>query len=424
MGEKIVERFGSFPSVDRKPSVLRSERHPLIGVSDYFTDDPMQTRESLVDYYGTLHDQLGVNAIRSEFRMMHLIDDETEHSSTTMFRTDIHERYVTALQAMDEAELKPIIYLFNPSPWMYKLAAADAPRFMHIYKDYVHEVVGIFKESGVTPEYLQVMSEINWKAQTPLALSQVSEMIKATDSILKSDDQPDAIQKLKLMTTFSINSMSFPDAPRSSLDRVIEPTLGRAVPDFLRWQDDMKNVVATCGDALDGVGIDFYPGSYDKQSYSFGKSSLEKSRPYKAFGNVSPYAWIFEQKLHGFLQHKDIVIAETGVFSYNPDSRHGQFGMARMLQSLDGLLLQYQNKGIKADALLKGVFAFAAADNDVIHTMFPGKIDWKPWTLVRPDRNKEMKPTKIANMLRYMLGKYFPSVVSSVDRPDVRSKNK
>lgn len=412
-----IEHFGSFPSVDRRPSLLRMDRHPLIGVSDYFTDDPKQTKESFIEYYRSLHETLGVDAIRSEFRMMHLIDDQTKDAQQTLFRPDVHDRYRTALEAMHEAHIEPTIYLFNPSPWMYELATTEPARFMDIYTDYVHEVVDIFRESNVTPAYVQIMSEINWKAQTPLPLEQVSQMIQETSKIFKDRNQPEAIQKIKLMTTFSINSMPFPQAPRSPVDRIVEPIISSKIPASRTWQQDMHDVVTACGDDLDCVGIDFYPGSYDKQSYSFGPSSLDKSRPYAVFGNVTPYEWIFDQKLHGFLTRKDIIIAETGVFSYTPDSRHAQFGMARILQSLDGLLLKYQQEGNDCDTLLKGFFAFAAADNDSIHTMFPGKIDWKPWTLLRPDKNQEIKPTKTAAMFRYMLGKYFPSVVQPVEKP-------
>ncbi len=400
------------------PSVLRGERHPLIGVSDYMLDDPTKNQETLHTYYEQLHNELGINAIRTEFRMKDLIDDETQQSSETRFRQNVHDRYVVGLKSMSEAGIQPVIYLFNSAPWMYELAHTDASRFMNIYTDYVHEVLDIFHESGVTPKYLQVMSEVNWKAQTPLPLRQTIEMIKQTSEITKHSDQPKAVQDIKIMTTFSINSLPFADAPRSSFDDVIEPILVRSFPSFTHWQEDINTVVNECGDALDCVGVDFYPGSYDKQSYSLSRASLANSRPYAVFGNVTPYQWLFEQKLNGVLKEKELLIAETGVFSYNPESRHGQLGIARILQSLDGLLLSYQKRGVSADELLKGVFAFAAADNDAIYTMFPGKIDWKPWTLLRPDHLGEIQPTSIAKTLRYMLGRYFPSVVSPAERPN------
>jgi hypothetical protein len=374
--------------------------------------------------------------------MSDLIEGKKSKNGGNISSSEIQGKYVESLKALKEAGINDIsIVLFTPSESQKKLQTENFPEFKKLFNSYLDTVIACCEKAGVVPAYLQVMNEVNWSFQTDLGISQTVELIKLTkNKILGSDN----LKNTKVMTTMLINPIPLEDNKKNPFDKIMDYAMGKFAPTSARWQADMKLLVEKCGSSLDAVGVDYYPGSYYRQAYSFNRQGdLSKSRPYKAFGSIEPYKWVFQQKLSGFLRDKEIIIAETGVPTLVHDSRWGQLGISRMLQSLDLLLLNFQKEEMKtiirkysekniklnendlqkishnlvSNNILKGIIAFTGIDSPAVSTKLPrvGKngfaLDYTPWTFIR-NMSNGLQITETAKRFKQMFDTKFPSDIN------------
>lgn len=376
---------------------LRQSRHILPTITDYLPDDTRMVYGDRVSFYRKLHEDTGAQSIRTEFRMKRLIHEDR------IFDDKTAESYVESLKAMKEAGLKdPTIVLFTPDTWMQKLAKDNPQEFIDVYALFVKKVLSLSEEAGVLPRQLQVMNEVNFKFQTGQPMELVAQMIQKTQEICDTNGHPD----IHIMTTIAV--------------------IGKT------WKEYTTKLIDKAGDSLDTVGFDWYPGTYVETAIqlpniiqgarsvlaslaqgkslvdamaTFSKASnkrtLEDSKAFRGFGRVDPYEWIYEQKDHGVLKGKTVVLAETGVTALSPDSRFQQLGYDRIIQSLDHFLL---SKGQKGNDLFSEIMFFTGGHHEGVDTRTPeGMLDFIPWTLVRKDKEGVWQTTEAGKQLKNLI---------------------
>ena len=412
----------------------RTQRDIIPMGTDYLPDDPNYDFGKRVEYYKKLHSEFGLEEIRTEFRLKTLIpkSEKGKPIDKIQFDQTVRKRYVESLQAMAEAGMKnPTLVLFSPDKWQVEPGAETEytnEDVSELYRRFTEEIKQICVEASVTPKYIQVMNEINFSAQTAVPLDQVVEMIKTTNQVFAQDD---SFKQTKIMTTvysgttreeidglidWMKNGVSnipviggafaeFIKKGSDALGRRIDASMiGKLLDPYMRWQDFVKNLVDKAGDSLQAIGFDFYPGSYNRPAISLKKSSsLAKSRPYHSYGETAPYKWIAEQKLNGFLKQKDILIAETGVFAPSVSSRQQELGYLRLIQSFDHLLLHYERQGYKASDIFKSIIFFQMGEHEGVDVKAPMSLDFRPWTLLRKDKQGNWVSTKAAEVLKYLI---------------------
>lgn len=367
--------------------LYRLQRQIPVHLSDYTPDAPYMSKEEKKNYYEFLRDRLGIYRIRTEFRMNHMIREDGS------FDEEVMRSYKESFIAMGEAGLeKPTLVLFTPAPWMYKLARENPKEFNALYKRFAEKSRDICQASGMEPEYVQVMNEVNFPAQTQLPLGHVVELIKITHEVFKEHNP--AAEKPSIITTVYTNAQETP--PKW---KFMPKTLIEKVPFWMDWRGFVKDLVEEAGDNLDGIGFDGYSGSWDIPALP-----ILGNKPFDAFGVVTSYEWAIQEKLFGILKGKKVLFTETGAPGISKESVFARFGYDRMIQALDHLLLKYQREGCDVNEILSGVGFHRGADFSSIGNKTPGIIDPLPWLLVRKDKDGRWVLTAAARRIKHLIG--------------------
>ena len=352
-------------------------------VTDYLPDDRSFTHKDRVSYYGILKDQLGITSVRTEFRMKDLLDKNGQIVEETV------ARYGDSLRAMKEAGLSaPTLVLFTPSNEQYDVAKADPKRFVALYGACADRIAALCQETGVAPARVQAMNEVNTAFQTKVGNDMTIELIHRTAEAFKP---------------------KFPET------KIITTVLTAGAKD---WQGFTKQLLAKAGSSLDGVGFDYYPGTYENPA---GIPIIGK-KPYEAFAGTTPYRWIADEKLHGVLKGKDVILAEIGAPAIVPedipdapkvardaltklgyDYRHQRFGYDRIVQTLDHFFLDAERKGVAAHDIFSAIGFFQGGRVQGVDTKAPWGIDFVPFTLLRKDTNGSFQPTEAGKRLSYLI---------------------
>lgn len=284
---------------------------------------------------------------------------------------------------MKEAGLNaPTIVLFTPADWMYKQAKTNHEQFLDLYGRYAKGVAEICRGKGVAPARVQVMNEVNTSFQTKVGFETTIALIKKTAEIFKKD-----FSETKIITTV-----------------LTEPSKD--------WREYTTKLIKTVGDNLDGVGFDYYPGTYE---YPAGIPKIGK-KPYEAYAGATPYRWIADEKMHGVLKDKEVILAEIGVPALFRDSskipgfkfvgydyRQQQFGYDRILQTLDHFFLETERKGVLAHEIFSAIGFFTGGRVEGVDTKAPGGVDFFPWTLVRKNSAGVFEPTNAGRRLKDLI---------------------
>lgn len=341
----------------------RRQRSIETFVTDYLPDDEKMSYDGRVGFYRLLKNGLGIDSVRTEFRMKRLIQpDRTFNEATASV-------YVDSLRAMKEAGLgEPTLVLFTPAKWMEKEAAESPDHFLELYRSYTERIKSLCQVAGSTPKYIQVMNEINTHWQTGTSFDRVIDMIMITREVFSHD-----FPNTKIMTTV-----------------LTVPAKG--------WKEFTAKLVERTGNNLQAIGFDYYPGIYENPA---GVPLIGKP-PFEAFGGTTPYDWIADQKSEGILKDKDVILAETGATALSSVSRFQQFGYDRIVQSLDHFLLGREREG--QNDTFAAVGFFTGGHHEAVDTKTPGGfLDFKPWTLVRKNKLGEWTLTNAGSRLKHLI---------------------
>jgi hypothetical protein len=335
-------------------------------VTDYLPDDKTLPYQKRVEYYRLFKDKLGISNVRTEFRMKQVINHDGS------FNEDTLHSYEDSLKAMKEAGFaNPSLVLFTPDKWMYTLAKSDPDKFVGLYKSYAERMMKICLDSGIRPERVQVLNEVNFNFQTKIDFPMVVRLIKETAGIVKPQ-----FPETKIITTVA--------AGRWNKD----------------WQGFTKKLMSEAGIDLDGIGFDYYPGSLYEHPAGV---PLVGKKPFEAFGMTTPYQWIAEQKVGGILKDKEVILAETGAMGLRRDSKHQRFGYDRILQSLDHFFLDLERKGKRAHDVISAVGFFAGGDIPTTDTKEPRAVGMTRWALMRQDKSGEWQLTSAGEKLHELI---------------------
>ncbi len=77
-------------------------------------------------------------------------------------------RFKSAAEIMKQEGLDPLIILSNPPKWAKDLYKENPGEFVDSYKNYVSKVKDAAGETGIKPETVQVLNELNNPAYTPV----------------------------------------------------------------------------------------------------------------------------------------------------------------------------------------------------------------------------------------------------------------
>jgi len=350
----------------RRIETNRKNRKIEVFITDYSPDDKSFQYQERVAYYHLLIDQLGVSSIRTEFRLKDLLNRDGSINETTI------SRYRDSLRAMKEAGLEaPTIVLFTPSDWMNNLVRSDQSRMVQLYESCVKRTVQLCSETEVPPARIQVMNEVNTKLQTKHGIDHTVNLIRKTAEIVKP-----IFPETKVITTV-----------------LTVPEKG--------WQNFTKNLLIKAGDNLDGIGFDYYPGTYENPPIKILGKRVGKS-PYESFAGITPYLWLAEQKMNGILKDKEVILAEIGapaifqksILGIGYDYRQQQYGLDRIVQALDHF------PDLK---IFSAIGFFVAGKVKEVDTKFPGGLDFFPWTLIRRDKDGRWQLTEAGKRLKHLI---------------------
>lgn len=340
----------------------RSLRRIKPFLTDYVSDEDNLSLGERVDYYRLLNSELGINQLRTEFRMSDVVNQDGSFNQVTL------KSYKDTLLAMQEAGLEPpIIVLFTPSEWQLELAEADPEKFYALYQTYLGKIADLFEETGIFPSHLQVLNEINTSIQTKFSFDQVVKLIEISADLFKHQHP-----ETKIMTS-------------------ILTDLGED------WQEFTRELIDRVGHKLDVLGFDYYP-CYSEPLGPY----LPCQSPFTVFTDTSVYAWLAQEKLQGILQPFEIMLSETGAPSIEADSRIGRLQYDRMIQVLDHFLLEYERQGHKAEEIFSAIGFFAGGDWPAVVTKAPWRLDFTPFTLLR-QTNGNWEPTFAGKRLKDLI---------------------
>lgn len=385
-GSHLTETLPNFfPGLD---ALHRQARRIPVFLSDYLPDAMTMKPEDRTTYYTLLKDKLGFQFVRTEVRMGEMIKPDGS------FDEEVFHVYGDSLRAMKEAGLdKPAIVLFSPAKWMHKLADENPEEFFTLYQRYAEKVRDLCGKVDVQPRYIQVFNELNFPMQTSLSLEQSVRLIEISHNVFKVENQ--AAEKPSIITTVYTNASEKP--PRFPI--VPKGIIGK-IPFWNDWRAFVKELTAKVGDKLDGIGFDYYPGSWDTPAIrilGIGR------KPFDAFGVITPYHWIVDQKLRGILKDKDIFLSEIGVPGISRNSDFSRFGYDRIVQSLDHFLLSLQREGHDVNKIFSGIGFFRGADFTGVGNKAIGGLDAFPWVLIRKDENNEWTLTSAGRRLKHLI---------------------
>lgn len=333
-------------------------------ITDYLPDDASFDYDSRVTYYRSLKDTLGIASVRTEFRMKDMINTDGGWNETTA------SRYNDSLRAMKEAGLDaPIIVLFTPADWMYEEAKTNPQQFVDLYGRCAEGVAELCRKTTVAPSRVQVMNEVNTQFQTKVGFETTIALIQKTAELFKKD---------------------FPET------KIITTVLTEPVKD---WRKYTTMLLKSAGDNLDGIGFDYYPGSYEYPA----NIPFVGKKPYEAFAGKTPYSWIAEEKQHGILKGKEVMLTEIGVPALSPESKFQRFGYDRIVQTLDHLFLDLERGGVPAHEVFSAVGFFQGGNVEGVDTKAPGGLDFFPWTIVRKNKTGVFEPTNAGRRLKDLI---------------------
>lgn len=333
-------------------------------ISDYLPDDASFCYHDRVKYYRSLKDTLGITSVRTEFRMKDLINTDSGWNELTA------SRYGDSLRAMKEAGLTPpTIVLFTPADWMYAQAKTNPQQFVDLYGRFAGRVAELCQQTGVAPSRVQVMNEVNTQFQTKIGFETTIALIQKTAEIFRGD-----FPKTKIVTTV----LTEPDK---------------------NWRVYTTKLLKSAGDNLDGIGFDYYPGTYE---YPANIPFIGK-KPYEAFAGKTPYPWIASEKKHGILKEKEVIVAEIGVPALNAESKFQRFGYDRIVQTLDHFFLDLERGGVPAHEVISAIGFFQGGRVEGVDTKAPGGIDFFPWTIVRKNSSGVFEPTNAGRRLKDLI---------------------
>lgn len=341
---------------------LRCERRIKPFLTDYAPDQDDLSLAERIEYYRLLNTELGINQIRTEFRMSDLINSDQSFNETTV------NSYLDSLIAMREAGFEPpILVLFTPAEWMLEFAQSDPEKFSTLYRNYAEKIVQLCQETDTFPSHVQVMNEINTSLQNKLSLDQIIDLIGITHGLFKTYNP-----STKIMTTI-----------------LTEPSAD--------WQEYTQGLISQAGDKLDTLGFDYYP-CYAEPFDPY----LPCQDPFEIFTDTSVYEWIAQEKIQGILQPFEVMLAETGAQSWESESRLGRLQYDRTIQVLDHFLLDYQRQGHKAEEIFSSIGFFAGGDWPAVVTKAPFRLDFTPFTLLR-QTNGNWETTLAGKRLKYLI---------------------
>src|SRR3989344_823646 len=379
--------MGAEASISIEQSRQRRQIEPII--SDYQPDELHVPYADRVDYYRMIKETLGVRGIRTEFRHNKLLKEDRT------WDTIVETSYIESLRAMREAGLDgPLVYLNFPDTWMVELQKKRPEEFSSVYRLLSERVKHICVEAGVVPKQVQVMNEVNWFFYNPFPMDPLVEMIRITDRVFHADER---FANTKIMVNIITNATQWSRLERTWFGQMLKrhPRLG-ILQFWNDWRGYTKAILDKAGPALQAVGFDFYPGSYDKPA-------LLRSMAFRNFGEVEPYRWILEEKTHGVLKDKEGIISETGVPAISKDSRFARFGYDRIVQAMDHLFLEYERKGYKAHDLVSRIGFFKASPAETAPANMPGRLDDAPWGLLYRDSARKWQPTLAGARLKHLI---------------------
>lgn len=351
----------------------RRARKIEVFVTDYLPDDPSFGYTDRVAYYRSLKKTLGISSVRTEMRPKDMLDANGEFNEETI------ARYGDSLRAMKEAGLSPpTLVLFTSSKEQKEIAKRNPSEFVKLYGTCAQRMASLCTETGVAPARVQVMNEVNTKFQTKVGMGMVVDLIRVTAEAFRP-----VFPETKIMTTI----------------------LTAGAKD---WQGFTKNLIVKADKNLDGVGFDYYPGTYE---HTAGIPIIGK-KPYEAFAGSTPYRWIADEKLHGALKDKEVILAEIGapalvsedipeapkfardmITKLNYDFRFQRFGYDRIVQTLDHFFLDMERKGVAAHDIFSAVGFFQGGRVQGVDTKAPWGLDFIPFTLLRKDARGQFQPT-------------------------------
>lgn len=333
-------------------------------ITDYLPDDTSFKYEDRVNYYRSLKYKLGIASVRTELRMKDLLDKNGKWNEETA------SRYGDSLKVMNEAGLDaPTIVLFTPADWMYKQAKTNPEQFLDLYGRYAKGVAEICRGKGVAPARVQVMNEVNTSFQTKVGFETTIALIQKTAEIFKKD-----FPETKIITTV-----------------LTEPSKD--------WREYTTKLLKTAGDNLDGVGFDYYPGTYEYPA----NIPIVGKKPYEAFAGKTPYSWIATEKQQGILKGKEVILAEIGVPALTAESKFQRFGYDRILQTLDHFFLSLERQGTPAQDVFSAVGFFQGGHVQGVDTKTLGGVDFFPWTLLRKNSAGVFEPTNAGRRLKDLI---------------------
>lgn len=333
-------------------------------ITDYLPDDASFGYGDRVKYYQSLKDTLGIASVRTEFRMKDLINTDGGWNESTA------ARYSDSLRAMKEAGLDaPIIVLFTPADWMYARAKTNPQQFIDLYGRCAKGVAELCRQTNVVPSRVQVMNEVNTQFQTKVGFEITIALIQKTAEIFKND-----FPETKIITTV----LTEPDK---------------------NWREYTTKLLKSAGDNLDGIGFDYYPGTYE---YPANIPFIGK-KPYEAFAGKTPYPWIAAEKQQGVLKEKEVILAEIGVPALSAESKFQRFGYDRIVQTLDHFFLDLERDGVPAHEVFSAIGFFQGGRVEGVDTKAPGGIDFFPWTIVRKNNLGMFEPTNAGRRLKDLI---------------------
>lgn len=333
-------------------------------ITDYLPDDTSFGYGDRVKYYQRLKDTLGIASVRTEFRMKDMINTDGGWNETTALR------YGDSLKAMKEAGLdSPTIVLFTPADWMYAQAKTNPQQFVDLYGRFAGRVAELCHQTTVAPSRVQVMNEVNTQFQTKVGFETTIALIQKTAELFKKD---------------------FPET------KIITTVLTEPVKD---WREYTTKLLKSAGDNLDGIGFDYYPGSYE---YPANIPVIGK-KPYEAFAGKTPYPWIAAEKQQGVLKGKEVILSEIGVPALSAESKFQRFGYDRIVQTLDHFFLNLERGGVPAHEVISAIGFFQGGRVEGVDTKVPGGVDFFPWTLMRRNKNGVFEPTNAGRRLKELI---------------------
>jgi hypothetical protein len=273
----------------------------------------------------------GIESVRYDWRWKNI---EPTQGKTDKDQVD---RYSTAVSTMKEVGLKePTVVLSSIPDWAKKLYAEDKNKFFDAYRQYLGQVkTGLQSVEGSKIQTFQVLNELNNPAYTPIEDPQdLVKMCQMTREMF-ADYNPD----LKLMV--SVLATTMPEGAKGA-------GFSENIRTFLPKLEQIK-------DAVDIVGIDYYPGGWQRSISEGNKLKNIVSRlvlpgktAYKEmFSDMSLFKEVAEKVASW---GKDYELGETGFpvkgAYWGNESRQRYFYDA-FFRSFKHLMVDFQQRGVK-----------------------------------------------------------------------------